>query len=270
MHTSDPDGNDREYSRMMGKGPIDIVRLILRCPDLFDKASSSSGMTSDCHFDIWYGMVGRYNRRTLSVYSDKLLAVAGLASLMQKNYNLTYAAGLWKEDLQAGLCWLASSFLKDDGASNDGEFLDYLAPTSSWASVRSKNLVYRGTWCRQDHLPEEGIQLLGLEVSHRPGALAAFGCITFARLTVCARLQMVLVPRSANPAFLVIGAKDLRNVSAVDLFTDSYVGSVYLDLLSMRMCPNDIDIAKQSPIAVQQGMIPLTRLFVVINFSQQI
>lgn len=153
---------------------------------------------------------------------------------MQKNYNLTYAAGFWKEDLQVGLCWLVGSFLKDDGESDDGEFLDYLAPTWSWASVRSKRLVYRSTWCRQDHLPEEGLQLLGLEISYLPGALAAFGCITFARLTVCTRLhRTVLVPRSANLDFLVTGDKDVRNVSTVDLFTESYVGSVYLNSLSI-------------------------------------
>jgi hypothetical protein len=67
-------------------------------------------------FDVWYKVVEQYSTRALTVLSDKLLAIPGIAQLMQEKFNFDYGAGLWKEDLLHGLCWTmqAASYTNDD------------------------------------------------------------------------------------------------------------------------------------------------------------
>ena len=237
--------NDKE---MLFEMPNDLMRSIVRRPDLFDKSLPSSDGFRHTHFDTWYEMVRAYSRRELSVHSDKLLAIAGLARLMQKNYDLTYAAGLWKEDLQVGLCWWVNTGThSSEVGSTDEESLEYLAPTWSWASVPGRSISF--TAARRECLPERGIQVLGLEVSHLPGALAAFGCITFAKLTVRTRMRRaMLIPHSANLGFNVPGgtiSDDFHwGVYAFDPLAKSFVGHVYLD--SMRIY-EDVSRQHQDP-----------------------
>ncbi|OCK83810.1 HET-domain-containing protein, partial [Lepidopterella palustris CBS 459.81] len=59
----------------------------------------------DNHYDAWYEMVTTYNTRALTYETDVLSALAGLAKAMVTTHGCTYYAGLWKEDLQTGLCW---------------------------------------------------------------------------------------------------------------------------------------------------------------------
>ena len=60
--------------------------------------------------------------------SDKLPALAGIASKFQKDTEDTYCAGLWKGSLLKGLKWRV-------GEPADWRPSIYLAPTWSWASV---------------------------------------------------------------------------------------------------------------------------------------
>jgi len=172
------------------------MRLIVRRPGIFNKLQTSSyEQMRDNHFDKWNDMVARYTRRALSVDSDKLLAVAGLASLMGKHYHLTYVTGLWKEDLQVGLCWWVTSrndmFRKDGPRSITENFPDYLAPTWSWAAAHGMCVDFPTPFL--EVLPEEGIQVVDVEVSHLPGALATFGYIQFAKLSVCTKMRRIFL-----------------------------------------------------------------------------
>jgi len=79
------------------------------------------------HFDSWYEVIMDYSRRSLTYPSDTLPAIAGLANVMHQVYDINYAAGLWKEDLQIGLSWYISRPAKR-------ELSQFLAPSWSWAS----------------------------------------------------------------------------------------------------------------------------------------
>ncbi|KAG9196160.1 hypothetical protein G6011_01281 [Alternaria panax] len=191
-------------------------------------------------------MVGDYSNRALSVHSDKLLAVAGLASLMQKNYNLTYATGLWEEDLPIGLCWSVipqnDTVHKKEVRPVNEDDPDYLAPTWSWASVRNKPVHFVDT--KTPYLHEEGMQVLGLETAHLPGALAPYGGTTYAKLTISVRMRkVVLVPPRAGlstPTPYGESNEDLkeddpifRPVAVVDPLTESVMGYATLDSLKV-------------------------------------
>jgi len=226
----------------------DAMRLMVRLPDMFNKRPALSCETErNDHFDVWYDMVAAYSRRALSVDSDKLLAVAGLASLMGKHYDLTYVTGLWKEDLQVGLCWEVTSrndmFRKDGSRSITENFPDYLAPTWSWASAHGMCVEFFKPYL--DRLPEEGIQIVDVEVSYLPGALTTFGYIKFAKLSICTRIRRIfLAPLPVNPKRVVYPAVDKETkplvVDAFQTPTRSYIGSVSLDSVKVNE-----DVTKQ-------------------------
>lgn len=49
-------------------------------------------------------MVTNYSRRAISFESDRLAAISGLASLIERHLGATYLAGIWKEDIRS-LLW---------------------------------------------------------------------------------------------------------------------------------------------------------------------
>jgi hypothetical protein len=58
-------------------------------------------------FRGWYKLVEEYSERVVSVPSDKLPAISGLAAIYQHRLggNSAYIAGLWADDLPTGLAW---------------------------------------------------------------------------------------------------------------------------------------------------------------------
>lgn len=57
----------------------------------------------------WLQIVERYSRCDLTAESDKLPAIAGIASIFQKRTGYSYFAGMWSEDIHCGLLWLGLS-----------------------------------------------------------------------------------------------------------------------------------------------------------------
>lgn len=78
----------------------------------------------------WQNAVCEYSRLQLTYDSDKLPAIAALASSMLKfRHNDAYLAGLWKSTLLYDLQWI--SILGEGRCASD-------APTWSWASVKGE------------------------------------------------------------------------------------------------------------------------------------
>jgi hypothetical protein len=80
----------------------------------------------------WMGLVATYSGRALTYSSDKLPALAGLASRVAQSSQCTYLAGHWKEDLGRTLLWTAGSVPLLSGGRRHTE---YQAPSWSWASL---------------------------------------------------------------------------------------------------------------------------------------
>jgi hypothetical protein len=73
-----------------------------------------------------YEMIQQYSTRQLTKASDKLMAIVGVAALMQHNTRLIFVAGLWKHALVFNLLW----------STNETEQRsDRPVPSWSWASV---------------------------------------------------------------------------------------------------------------------------------------
>lgn len=67
----------------------------------------------------------------LTVSTDKVIAVAGVAGELRDRFGDDYLAGMWKKDIHKQLCWRALQ--TREGARKRGDI--YLAPSWSWLSV---------------------------------------------------------------------------------------------------------------------------------------
>lgn len=84
------------------------------------------------HFMEWTSLVTNYSRRRLTVPSDRLPAISGIAQYFAEAYQDEYYAGLWKRQFVEFLTWRRSSRLPTENFSRPAS---YQAPSWSWASV---------------------------------------------------------------------------------------------------------------------------------------
>lgn len=80
---------------------------------------------------VWRNIVSEYSHRRLTLFEDRLTALAGIAALLTKIWGDVYLAGLWAKTLTAQLCWGVVGFNKNWIA--DTKHLDGRAPTPSWS-----------------------------------------------------------------------------------------------------------------------------------------
>lgn len=92
---------------------------------------------------IWKHVVRSYTSCNLSFDGDKLIALSGIATAMQRGLDERFLAGLWDSmllenreaaDLGDQLCWNVRNGKKIDG-SPSVRYKDYRSPTWSWASM---------------------------------------------------------------------------------------------------------------------------------------
>ncbi|KAI8712029.1 HET domain-containing protein [Fusarium sp. LHS14.1] len=82
------------------------------------------------HF-VWSSLVGKYTRCRLTNFSDKLIAMAGLASHLQPSMGTDeYVAGFWRSRLPHALCW--GELIRPVEGFRPSQ---YRAPSWSWASL---------------------------------------------------------------------------------------------------------------------------------------
>jgi hypothetical protein len=79
----------------------------------------------------WHAIVAEYTRCRLTLPSDKLPALSGLASVFKRNTGYTYLAGLWQEDFANALLWFAP---KNTSGQSLPDTL-YRGPSWSWVST---------------------------------------------------------------------------------------------------------------------------------------
>jgi hypothetical protein len=96
-------------------------------------SSTSPKVASDADWKLlalWSGIVEVYSVSCLTYFSDKLIAISGVAKILAAQTKARYLAGLWSADLVRQLLWRTSS-----PTSRHAETL--VAPSWSWASIKS-------------------------------------------------------------------------------------------------------------------------------------
>ncbi|KAL8946878.1 MAG: hypothetical protein Q9222_006783 [Ikaeria aurantiellina] len=85
-------------------------------------------------YHLWNKIVAAYTAGELTVASDKLVAISGLAKRMQTMLQDEYLAGLWKGTLSSDLLWRVTGGKRADGLPS-AIAKQYRAPSWSWAAL---------------------------------------------------------------------------------------------------------------------------------------
>lgn len=113
----------------------------------------------------WLHWVKEYTKKILTKDSDKLVAIAGLATYVQRRLNWAeedYCAGLWRHDLAVDLLWRA--------AGMGTKISSYVAPSWSWASIRGE-IYFNSSENRNAIRSNLAIKILSVAVSALRGGL---------------------------------------------------------------------------------------------------
>jgi hypothetical protein len=93
------------------------------------KMHEKTSLSSQMRLEVWSKVVQEYSGKKLTKFSDKLVALAGLATDLGKSWaTVDYLAGLWSYRLRRGLLWWCVP-------SSPPRQPYYTAPSWSWASV---------------------------------------------------------------------------------------------------------------------------------------
>lgn len=103
--------------------------------------------------EAWWNLVWEYSKGELSVVTDRLVAIAGLAKSFDVLPGDEYIAGHWRLDMPHGLMWGCPFPVEQSGDI-------YRAPTWSWASIPGGNTI---TQPPQKLLPRAEILEIKLE-----------------------------------------------------------------------------------------------------------
>ncbi|KAL8684922.1 MAG: hypothetical protein Q9218_008069, partial [Villophora microphyllina] len=107
-------------------------------PDTDGKTLQSMGdsesSTKLYAYHVWNKIVAAYSAGELTVASDKLIAISGLAEKMQTLLQDEYLAGLWKGTLSSDLLWKVIDGKQANGLLST-RAVRYRAPTWSWAAL---------------------------------------------------------------------------------------------------------------------------------------
>ncbi|KAI8651876.1 HET domain-containing protein [Fusarium sp. Ph1] len=107
--------------------------------------------------NTYYRVVEEYTNRKLTVASDKLPAIAGIASILAPKLG-QYLAGLWAHDIHSGLLWSTAG----------GPLLETSrAPSWSWASKDGRVSIPGYVSDSQYSLDEWKLQILEYDISLR-------------------------------------------------------------------------------------------------------
>lgn len=113
----------------------------------------------------WLNWVREYTKRSLTKDSDKLVAIAGLATHAQRKLNWSeddYVAGLWRHDLAVDLLWRT--------AGVGTKMPCYAAPSWSWASIKG-DIYFHSSDNRNVVRNNLAIKLLSIVVSPAGGGM---------------------------------------------------------------------------------------------------
>lgn len=109
----DYEGEDEEM------GDMSELRKYWR--DMHDKSN-------EWRWNTWRELVGKYSAKELTRFSDRLVAVAGLAADLGRTWDSDYLAGLWSYRLRRGLLWRSE-------APGPPQYVSNAVPSWSWGSM---------------------------------------------------------------------------------------------------------------------------------------
>ncbi|CAI6269365.1 unnamed protein product [Periconia digitata] len=123
IHFSDPIVWEcRELTAKRVSGRLSVFPSISTPKIWTSKARQGDG------YELWKQIIERYSNCLLSVSSDKLVAISGVARVLATALNWEYIAGHWTQTILPSLLWETATL-------DSSRAEDYRAPSWSWASI---------------------------------------------------------------------------------------------------------------------------------------
>ncbi|KUJ09005.1 HET-domain-containing protein [Mollisia scopiformis] len=125
--------------------------------DHYSLSKTIPALRSHAEYHSWWRkLVERYSGCALSVARDRLPAISGIAHSYQPPVSDKYLAGIWQGDLPGALLWYRLSDYTEKGNIADGNEIEYIAPSWSWASLMApvRFIVSREEYGAND--PDDG------------------------------------------------------------------------------------------------------------------
>lgn len=158
-------------------------------------------------YEKWYFLIEQYSGRRLTFGSDKLPAVAGLASSFSSRIQGRYLAGLWEADLLRGLLW---SVMTRWAAVFESSELSY-SPSWTWAHmdcmVSWESWHHTPDWDRSSRGWNWNMEIIQSEVRHGSGG--ATGHILGGKIEATGSMRQVTYSWSENK---IGGFEDVQNL----------------------------------------------------------
>ena len=129
----------------------------------------------------WSAIVRMYTQRNLTITTDRLIALAGIAKAIGAALKDDYCAGLWKRNLAVEMFWFPPSSEGTKPRPNR-----YRAPSWSWASLEGQSSP---AFFADESTIERLISIIDCHVDTTTGD--PFSVVTTASLTVCGWLATV-------------------------------------------------------------------------------
>ncbi|KAH3957471.1 hypothetical protein HBH70_225220 [Parastagonospora nodorum] len=102
--------------------------------DMLDQHGTISSVRGITPHEFWLTTVEEYSKGKLSYASDRLVAVSGLARLLQKSIGSGYVAGMWRKNLELQLLWTVWEM----GETRPKNKPENRRPSWSWAPLNSR------------------------------------------------------------------------------------------------------------------------------------
>jgi len=109
---------------------------------------------------MWGWIVERYSECKLTKPKDKLVAISGVARIIQRQTRDQYVAGLWRKDLEVQFCWGTET-----PDWQDRRVFPYKAPSWSWASLDCRVRLWGEKYPRLQRCEDIWIRVLDVQLT---------------------------------------------------------------------------------------------------------
>ncbi|KAI8939172.1 hypothetical protein NX059_005005 [Plenodomus lindquistii] len=173
-------------------------------PVMLQEATLHAAMKDASVYQDWDTMVELYSLGTLTYSTDKLAALAGIASVIQfekrANSQDGYLAGLWQSSLPLHLLWISevhtNAHHQAVQARTPTTYGQYIAPSWSWASINGRISF---EWCRNNYSTKDYFATIeDAKVTWAHGNFR-FGPLEAAEMSVTAPMATVLWNPVSSP-----------------------------------------------------------------------
>ena len=186
---------------------------------------------SYAYFRYWYQTMESFANRNITIETDRLPAISGLARRQERYQDDQFLAGIWANDILPGLLWRQRTLFGEGGRLKRPK--SFIAPSWSWICL-SAPVCFEASpfsWkvstpAIRDRIWLNPLNPTFVDAEIEPAGKDHYGQVRSGRITLSGRLKAANCPQeeSSSPGSFLVDVKDPG--------TERLVGRVYFDTLA--------------------------------------